>query len=143
MPGVDVEDGRQASWPLNSFDIEIGSSHIDEEPQSVEASKPVPTSPPCSDRLRWIKASLGSAACICVFAAGVVELHSLQEPVHDTIDLDRWRSSPRLCSDTDVDACSFSALQAASGIYFRRWKGAHVKHPARSKIYKVHLATPP
>ena len=77
MPGVDVEDGRQASWPLNSFDTEIGSSHIDEEPQAVEASKPVPTAPTCSDRLRWIKASLRSAACTYVFAAGVVELHSL------------------------------------------------------------------
>ena len=77
MPGVDVEDGRQASWPLNSFDTEIGSSYIDEEPQAVEASKPVPTAPICSDRLRWIKASLRSAACTYVFAAGVVKLHSL------------------------------------------------------------------
>ena len=75
MPGVDVEDGRQASWPLNSFDLEIGSSHIDEEPKSDEAGKPVPTAPPCSGRLRWIKASLRLATCTYVFAAGFVELH--------------------------------------------------------------------
>ncbi|DBA91079.1 hypothetical protein WJX77_007062 [Trebouxia sp. C0004] len=93
MPGVDIEDGRQASWPLNSFDSEIGSSHIDAEPQAVEASKPVPTALTCSVRLRWIKASL-----------------------------------------------SFSALHTALGIYLRRWKGAHVKHPARSKLYKAALA---
>lgn len=102
MPaGVDVEDGRQASWPLNSLDSEIGSSRIDQEPQAVEASKHVPTASPRSDRLRWIKATLRSAACTYALASGVVELHNLRDLVHVAIALDCWflrRSSSRLYS---------------------------------------------
>lgn len=30
-------------------------------------------------------------------------------------------------------------VRQAVGIYFRRWKGASQKHPARSPVYKVQL----
>ncbi|KAL3131296.1 hypothetical protein ABBQ38_000588 [Trebouxia sp. C0009 RCD-2024] len=70
---------------------------------------------------------------IGVELSSVEDLEKLQPTKEDDASL-----SPNLISGRYLK--STSTVRQAAGTYFRRWKGANQKHPARSPVYKAALA---
>lgn len=70
MPESDKEQTRQASLPLNSFDLELGTSDIEGKLQATEASDAgtPPVEPAAADRqhAQQVKRGFRSAACAIV-----------------------------------------------------------------------------
>lgn len=68
MPESDKEQTRQASWPLNSFDLELGTSDLEGKLQAAGASDAgtPPVGPADRQHAQQVKRNFRSAACAVV-----------------------------------------------------------------------------
>lgn len=62
LPTCAIEERRQASQPLNSFDMEIGSSDKQEQAEHTTAGTPAPSS---AARVERIKTNLSFRYAMC------------------------------------------------------------------------------